>query len=187
MESFPNPAFAWVFVVTLWSALAAAGYIDLRYRRSPNWLTVPILGAGILANVIRFGWIGYDQDSVASGAFKGLGISLLGFLLGFGLLLLFWLTRVWSGGDGKLFAAVSAWLGWRCSFGVWLVSFFFAAVTVTVCNVVGKKRPHSQLQQLPWRPPYAVMLAAAAVLVGLLGIPIFGIPRWYVVGGSPGQ
>ncbi|MFZ1131061.1 MAG: A24 family peptidase, partial [Terriglobales bacterium] len=37
---------------------AGAGYLDWRYRRIPNWLTVSGLGAGVAVNTILYHWPG---------------------------------------------------------------------------------------------------------------------------------
>jgi prepilin peptidase CpaA len=86
-------------VVVLAVVLAAvAGWLDWRYRRIPNWLTIPGLVVGIGMNAAASGW-------------QGAKASLLGALLGLGLLLPFVLLRSLGGGDWKLVGALGAFFG----------------------------------------------------------------------------
>ncbi len=75
-----------------------AGWADLRSRRIPNWLTVPGLVVGVAANTILGRW-------------SGLKLSLLGALVGLGLLLPFVLLRSLGAGDWKLAGALGAFTG----------------------------------------------------------------------------
>jgi len=50
-----------------------AGWTDWRSRRIPNWLTVPGLAVGILANSIIFRWAGCKSALLGA----GLGLLLL--------------------------------------------------------------------------------------------------------------
>ena len=76
---------------------AVAGWMDWRYRRIPNWLTVPALLVGILGNTLASGW-------------SGAKASLLGAGLGLALLLPFVLMRSLGAGDWKLVGALGAFL-----------------------------------------------------------------------------
>ncbi len=75
-----------------------AGWLDWRSRRIPNWLTVPALGGGLLANTVAWGWLG------SKAALEGAG-------LGLALLLPFVLLRGLGAGDWKLMGALGAWVG----------------------------------------------------------------------------
>jgi prepilin peptidase CpaA len=79
--------------VALW-----AGGMDWRYRRIPNWLTVPGLVVGVAVNTAVHGW-------------PGLKTSLLGAGLGLVVLLPFVLIRALGAGDWKLTGALGAFLG----------------------------------------------------------------------------
>ena len=72
--------------------------IDLKTARVPNWLT----GGGLIAGI-------GVRTFLAGGA--GLETALAGALLGGGILFIPFLVRGIGGGDVKLMAAVSAWLG----------------------------------------------------------------------------
>ena len=83
----------------LGSLLAAiAAYTDWRWRRIPNWLTIPGAVLGIITNSLAFGWPGAKH-------------SILGMLLGLGLLLPLVLIRSMGAGDWKLAGAVGAFYG----------------------------------------------------------------------------
>lgn len=87
------------FVRILPALLAlAAGIIDWRSRRIPNWLTVPALVIGIAVNAWLRGWAG------ARGSLLGAGLGLL-------LLLPFVLLRSLGAGDWKLVGALGAFFG----------------------------------------------------------------------------
>src|SRR5205085_6050383 len=85
----------WMSAVVL---AAIAGWTDWRSRRIPNWLTVPGLALGIALNTTMRGWAGTKD-------------SLLGAVLGLGLLLPFVLIRSLGAGDWKLVGALGAFLG----------------------------------------------------------------------------
>ncbi len=75
-----------------------AGITDWRWRRIPNWLTVPAAAAGLAVNSAVYGWAGLKSSAA------GLGLGLL-------LLLPFVLVRALGAGDWKLAGALGACLG----------------------------------------------------------------------------
>jgi Flp pilus assembly protein protease CpaA len=175
---FPNPAFGWVFSLSLLSVLLVALYFDFRFLIIPNKLTVPALAAGFVFNAVRQGLISARTDEAFRGIIDGLVFALLGFLLGFGLFFCFWLIRLCRGGDVKLFAAVASWLGWNCSFWVWLLSFMILsamlAVFVLARAFAGGKETKlppvatssgNTRKGIPF--PYSLPLTVAAVVVFL--------------------
>ncbi len=92
-----------------------AGFLDWRYRRIPNWLTVSGLVAGIAVNTILYRW-------------PGLKAALLGTLLGLGLLLPFVLVRSLGAGDWKLAGSLGACLGPRQLLSVLMGTILVAGV-----------------------------------------------------------
>jgi len=92
-----------------------AGIWDWRFRRIPNWLTVSGLVAGIACNSAVSGW-------------SGLKLSLLGTLLGLGLLLPFVLIRSIGAGDWKLAGALGACLGPHGLVTVLIITVLLAGV-----------------------------------------------------------
>ena len=109
------------------AALAAlAGWLDWRYRRIPNWLTIPGLVVGIGVNTVASGWHGAKD-------------SLLGALVGLGLLLPFVLLRSLGGGDWKLVGALGAFLGPGTLVTVLLVTVFVAGF-MALALIIYKRR-----------------------------------------------
>jgi len=104
----------------------AAGYLDWRYRRIPNWLTVSGFGAGVAVNTILYRW-------------PGLRAALLGTALGLGLLLPFVLVRSLGAGDWKLAGALGACLGPRQLLAV-LAGTILVAGVMALAVVVWKGR-----------------------------------------------
>lgn len=104
----------------------AAGYLDWRYRRIPNWLTVSGFAVGIAVNMILY---------------RGPGVkaALLGTLLGLGLLLPFVLLRSLGAGDWKLAGALGACLGPRQLLSV-LVGTILVAGVMALGVVIWKGR-----------------------------------------------
>jgi len=92
-----------------------AGFLDWRYRRIPNWLTVSGLAAGVAVNTILYRW-------------PGLKAALLGTALGLGLLLPFVLVRSLGAGDWKLAGALGACLGPRQLLSVLMGTILVAGI-----------------------------------------------------------
>lgn len=79
--------------------LALCAYWDIRYRRIPNWATLPGVALGLGMNGLFLGW-------------QGMKSSGLGLLIGFGALVVLFVLGWMGGGDVKLMAAVGALLGY---------------------------------------------------------------------------
>jgi len=156
---------------------AAAGWTDLRWRRIPNWLTVPALLIGVTANTVLSGW-------------PGLKASLLGAALGLALLLPFVLLRSLGEGDWKLAGALGAFMGPGLLVDLLLASILVAGVMAVVL-VVYKRRTRQTIRnighilislvtfRLPGtqvsldnpdslKIPYGVALAFTVLLYGIL-------------------
>lgn len=108
LTGIPQAIWALALAFTLY-----AGWLDLRTRRIPNWLTVPGLCIGIAANAALAGWHG------AVVALEGAGLAL-------GLLLPFVLLRALGAGDWKLMGAAGAMLGPKPLFNVLIVAILVA-------------------------------------------------------------
>lgn len=156
---------------------AAAGWTDLRWRRIPNWLTVPALLIGVTANSIV-------------GGLPGLKASLLGAALGLALLLPFVLLRSLGAGDWKLAGALGAFTGPSLLVDLLLTSILVAGVMAVVL-VIYKGRTRQTIRnighilislvtfRLPGervsldnpdslKVPYGVALAFTVLLYGIL-------------------
>ncbi len=88
-----------LFLVGLPLLLGLAAFHDLRWRRVPNALTLTVTLGGL-----AFRW----ADAGSSALLGGIGLGCIVFCAGF----LLQLCRLLGGGDVKLFAAASVWLGW---------------------------------------------------------------------------
>ena len=111
-----------------------AGWTDLRSRRIPNWLTVPAFIVGVLANTMLSGWV-------------GLKTSLLGALVGLGLLLPFVLVRSLGAGDWKLAGALGAFVGPSSLVDLLLLSVFVAGV-MAAALIIYKGRVRQTLRNI---------------------------------------
>ncbi|MGA9801168.1 MAG: prepilin peptidase [Terriglobales bacterium] len=111
-----------------------AGWTDWRWRRIPNWLTVPALLAGIGLHCLATGWAGAKE-------------SLLGAGLGLGLLLPFVLIRSLGAGDWKLAGALGAFLGPSRMITVLLGTVLVAGL-MAVILIIWKKRVGQTLRNL---------------------------------------
>ena len=119
----PRPFAIWILAELL---AIAAGVLDWRYRRIPNWLTISALAAGVTINTILYHW-------------SGLKTALLGALLGLGLLLPFVLIRSLGAGDWKLAGALGACLGPRQLLSVLMGTILVAGV-MALAVVIWKRR-----------------------------------------------
>src|SRR5437870_831949 len=72
---FPDPVSGWVFLSALAALLGVASYTDERYMKVPKWLTLPALGLGLLASLVRGGLLASHGHAVwvlgESGVFMG--------------------------------------------------------------------------------------------------------------------
>ncbi len=129
--------------VVLWAVLvvlftAAAAVVDVRTHRLPNLLTVPAFVLGVVFHVL---WGLVTQGPW--GALSGLGWSLGGFAVGFGILFVLWLIGGGGGGDVKFMGALGAWLGAWNTAVVFVASALINVVLIALIRtwqfVEGKK------------------------------------------------
>lgn len=145
---FPNLIFAWIYLGSLFALLTLASGVDLRRYVIPKWISLSILALGILGNIARGAWLGWEGRGVwlfgDSGPFLGAVDGLLfagwGFLVGFGLFFLMWLLNVCGGGDVKLFAALGACVGGYLAIFVLIVSLpiIFLLTIVQIATAVAR-------------------------------------------------
>jgi|SRR5215467_1022968 len=156
---------------------AVAGWTDFRTRRIPNWLTVSGFVAGVAIHVFLEGW-------------GGLKTSLLGTLVGLGLLLPFVLLRSLGAGDWKLAGALGAFTGPGLLINLLIGSIFVAGLMAAIL-VIYKGRVRQTVRnighilvslvtfRLPetrvsldnpdaLKVPFGVALAATVILYGAM-------------------
>ena len=182
MPEMNLPLVLFLVCVGLFTAVAAAW--DLRMRRIPNKLTLPVFGLGLLYQGVFYGWAGLANAGQ-------------GFAIGFGLLFVLWIIGGGGGGDVKLMGALSVWLGFRLTVLVLLGSTVFVLVGtlgVIAWGMVtrgavktqekyvavskgkkGKKPKAETLQQRQQRRvmAYAVPVALATWVVVIYKLPTF--------------
>ncbi len=103
--------------------LLTAAVFDVLYRRIPNWLTVSGVVLGIAMNAL----IGTPE--------AGLGFSLVGLAVGFGLYAALYAIRAMGAGDVKLMAAVGALVGWERWFGIFFITALIGGVMAMILVV----------------------------------------------------
>ena len=141
---FPGVVFAWIFYLGLLTILAVASWHDLRRTLVPKWLTVPAVGLGVAANLLRGGLLGAEgrpawvlaTGGPMRGCLDGLLFALAGFGVAFVVFFLMWVLGVVGGGDVKLFAALGAWVGPKLVLVVLFVSLVFV-VLIAVFRLLG--------------------------------------------------
>jgi len=126
----PDLASSWhVWLVALMLVIAAV--IDGWKLKVPNWITFPMIMAGWLYSGLAFGW-------------SGLGWSLLGTVVGLGLLLPAYAIGGMGAGDVKLLGGVGAWMWPGVTFYAFCVSAIvggiIAVVMVLSCKAWDKHR-----------------------------------------------
>ena len=113
---------------TIWLVtviLIVAATIDGIQLKVPNWITYPMILAGICYWTIADGW-------------EGLGYSLLGMVIGLALLLPLYAIGGMGAGDVKLLAGVGAWVGATVTFWAFMVSIIVGAI-IAIGMVLYKK------------------------------------------------
>ena len=104
--------------------LGVSAYWNLRYRKIPNWATLPAIVLGLGLNGLFLGW-------------GGMKTSGLGFLVGFGALLVLFVLSWMGGGDVKLMAAVGALKGYP---------FVVSALLYSLVAGVSSRRYHVDME-----------------------------------------
>ncbi len=111
----------WTLQVLLAVVVVIAGYYDIRYRRIPNWLTLPCVIVGFALNAF-----------LEPPVWHGLGDAGLGFALALLINFPLYLLHARGAGDVKLLAAIGALVGWRD----WLAILFLSSILGGVIAVI---------------------------------------------------
>ena len=143
-----------------------AGYTEMKVRKIPNWLTLGFLICGV-------------GGSVAVNGMEGLKDSLLGVLIGGGVLLPFCLAGALGGGDFKLMAAVGSTVGYplvlwclyytvlsggvlAILYAIWTGQLLKTLATFAKM-LMGKKRKESAGLKKEPTLPYGIAIAAGTI------------------------
>src|ERR1019366_3654753 len=118
--TLPPPKVAMVLLIVL----LTAAVFDMLYRRIPNWLTVTGVVLGIAMNTV----IGSQEGS-------GLGFSLIGLAVAFGIYAALYALHAMGAGDVKLMAAIGALVGWQRWFGIFFVTALVGGVMALILVV----------------------------------------------------
>ncbi len=148
---FPEAWFGWLWLALLLGLVLAAAYVDFRRYVIPKALSLSLLLAGTVLQMVRGAWLGSQEIAVwllppgiVWGALDGLVFALAGFVTGFGLFFALWLLRTCGGGDVKLFAAIATWTGPNLALWVLGASVFVVAVLASLKGIflllVGRRR-----------------------------------------------
>ena len=158
-----NPGWPLFGALGLTWTLIALTFIDLDKMLLPDQLTLPLLWAGLLLNLI--GGLAPLQDAVIG--------AIAGYLI---LWSLYWTFKLLTGkegmgyGDFKLLAALGAWLGWQSLPLILILSSVVGAVAGISLMLL---RRHQQGNPIPFGP-YLAMAGWIALLWG------DAITRWYL-------
>jgi leader peptidase (prepilin peptidase)/N-methyltransferase len=149
----------------LWTLLALT-FIDADTQLLPDSLTLPLLWAGLIANLF--------------GLFAPLASAVIGAIAGYlSLWLVYWAFKLIRGkegmghGDFKLLAAIGAWLGWPALPLVILLSSVVGAVVGIALIVL---RRHERSSPLPFGP-YLAVAGMVALFWGDTLMQAFAFPR----------
>ncbi|MFN9717958.1 MAG: prepilin peptidase [Planctomycetota bacterium] len=157
-----------LIAVLIFTAVAAAS--DIRTRKIPNKMTVPMCFAGLLYQLIFFQW-------------DGLWAALSGFGAGFGLFFLLWMVGSAGGGDVKLMGALGPWMGGQLMLKVMLVSLIFVAIgtfSIVVWSVLLKGLSRTKSQYLKNGSPVETSDARQKRRVMAFAAPV-ALATWSVV------
>ena len=109
--------------------LIIAAWIDGRELRVPNWITFPMILAGL-------------AYSTSVGGIGGLGAGVLGMCVGLLSLLPLYAVGGMGAGDVKLMAGIGAWLGWEITLAAFCVSTVVGALMAVVMVLWTKSMKH---------------------------------------------
>ena len=159
---FPVSAATFAALLLTWFLIAMT-FIDLDKMLLPDQLTLPLLWAGLLLNLL--GGLASLQDAVIG--------AIAGYLL---LWSLYWSFKLLTGkegmgyGDFKLLAALGAWLGWQSLPLILILSSVVGAVVGITLMLL---RRHQQGNPIPFGP-YLAMAGWIALIWGE------SITHWYL-------
>ena len=130
LNNFPQALVEHYWPLWLLSAvLVLAAVIDWWKLKVPNWLTFPLVIGGWVYSTVCYGW-------------AGLGGSLVGTMIGLGLLLPVYAIGGMGAGDVKLLAGVGAWVWGTVTFFAFCLSAVFGGLIAVAMVVYRRKWQH---------------------------------------------
>jgi prepilin peptidase CpaA len=120
------------YLVCVGALTLSTAICDLRLKKIPNKITLPMFGAGLLYQLL------FNQLGEGVGR-PGLIDSAAAFAAGFGMMWVLWMIGGGGGGDVKLMGALSVWIGFKPTCAVLILSTIFVilgTVGVMVCSVL---------------------------------------------------
>lgn len=132
-----------------------ASYLDIRYRRLPNWLCLVCLTTGL-------------AQSWWQGGAAGLGAAAIHMLIALAAGMILFRLTIFGGGDAKFYAAIAAWF--PVGLGLYLlVAVSVSGLLVLVGWMMARKRLPRHNDRLRTDPefrkvPYGVAIGIGALL-----------------------
>lgn len=111
--------------ITVVALVLLAVFSDLRWRKIPNYLTLPAIVLGFLLNFLGNSW-------------NGLVFSFLGFLVGMGILILPFMLGGMGGGDVKFMGALGALVGGYSILNIFLYTALAGGAIALVVAIANK-------------------------------------------------
>lgn len=144
----------------LCAALVALAFIDADTTLLPDQITLPLVWAGLLVNLM--------------GGFVALPTAVIGAMVGYlSLWTVFWIFYFVTGkegmgfGDFKLFAALGAWMGWQVLIGIILIASITGLLVTLALRMAGRlRRSDSEPQIYIPFGPYLVVGGLVALFAG---------------------
>jgi len=149
-------------VVIFFSGMLHASLTDLKHRKITNFTILALLALWLPVAVIT----GLPWDAMVTSVFA----AVLVFILGFGCFCMGWV----GGGDVKLAAIASLWLGAGLTPAFLMLATIFGAVIALIFAAIAylKRRSGEPIQAELMMLPYGPGLASAAVV-------LFGKSQWF--------
>ncbi|MBC7817700.1 MAG: prepilin peptidase [Planctomycetaceae bacterium] len=107
-----------VYLACVGALTVSTAVCDIRLKKIPNKITLPIFGAGVLYQLL------FNQFGEGIGK-PGLIDATAAFAAGFGMMWVLWMIGGGGGGDVKLMGALSVWIGFKPTCMVLVLSTIF--------------------------------------------------------------
>ena len=107
-----------VYLACVGAFTLSTAITDLRIKKIPNKITLPVFGAGLLYQAL------FNQLGEGVGR-PGLIDAAAAFATGFGMMWVLWMIGGGGGGDVKLMGALSVWIGFKPTCMVLILSTIF--------------------------------------------------------------